>query len=460
MLLIRIIYPQAVDFKMWILWIQGEVMNYTPDQKAAWERVMRLIRESLDGPSWNAWFKLLELYAVTGDKIIVVGPSAFNLNYMQKRFGTMLMNAVDMVFDRRYQLEFRTPEEVEALSKQLKSSTLNQKYTFDNFVVGSSNSFAYAAAVAVAQDPTESYNPLFIYGGVGLGKTHLMNAIGNYVKSQDPSKEVVLMTSETIANELIAGIAKKNTSELRNKLRGVDYLLVDDIQFLSKTKITQEEFFNTFNDLRENHRQIVISSDRPPKEIPEIEERLRSRFEWGLIVDVQKPDFETRVAILQQKAREDNIAVPQDVIEYIARNVNTNIRALEGSLTSLDAHARLMGTPITLESTRAALSHLVQPREERRIDAQLIIQVVADKYGVQAADLTGKRKTREIALPRQVAMYICREITDLSTTAIGQAFGRDHTTVMHGCDKIADAVQSDFGFRNRIDEIIKQVRDD
>lgn len=434
-------------------------MNYTPEQKASWDRVMQLLKENLDGPSWNAWFKLLQLYAVIGDRIILTGPSAISMQYMQKRFGTLLLNTVDMVFDHRYRLEFYGPEEITRLEESLKSSTLNQKYTFDNFVVGASNSFAYAAALAVAQDPAESYNPLFIYGGVGLGKTHLMNAIGNYVTRVQPDRRVMLVTSETIANELISGIARKNTSELRNKLRGVDYLLVDDIQFLTKTRITQEEFFNTFNDLKESHRQIVISSDRPPKEMPEIEERLRSRFEWGLIVDIQKPDFETRMAILQQKARDDRISVPDEVLEYIARNVDTNIRALEGSLTSLDAQSRLMGTPITLETTRSALNHLVAPREARRVDAELIIRVVADRYGVQAGDLTGKRKTREIALPRQVAMYICRELTDMSTTAIGKTFGRDHTTVMHGCDKISDTMQSDFGFRNRVREIMKAVNE-
>ena len=310
-------------------------MNYTPEQKASWDRVMALLRENVDGPSWNAWFKFLELYAVTVDKIIILSPSALNVSFIKNRFGTMILNSIDMVFDRKYRLEFRTPEDVKNVEPPLEASTLNAKYTFDNFVVGASNNFAYAAALAVAQEPSESYNPLFIYGGVGLGKTHLMNAIGNYVQAQDPSKRVMLMTSETIANELISGIARKNTAELRGKLRSVDYLMVDDIQFLSKTKITQEEFFNTFNDLRENHRQIVIASDRPPREIPEIEERLRSRFEWGLIVDIQKPDFETRVAILQEKARADHVDVPFDALEYIARNVTSNIRALEGCLTSL-----------------------------------------------------------------------------------------------------------------------------
>lgn len=436
-------------------------MNYTPEQKASWDKVMQILRDNMDGPSFNAWFKPLRLYAVTGDKVIIVAQNTFTMRHVQSRYGSLLLNNMDSVFDRKYELEFHTEDELPALKDKLQASTINEKYTFDNFVVGDSNSFAYAAALAVAQEPSESYNPLFIYGGVGLGKTHLMNAVGNYVLRNDSSKRVLLMTSETIANQLIEGIGKKNTAELRSRLRSVDYLMVDDIQFLSKTKVTQEEFFNTFNDLRENHKQIIISSDRPPKEIPEIEERLRSRFEWGLIVDIQKPDYETRVAILRQKADSEGIEVSGDVLEYIAHNVNSNIRALEGSLTSLHAQSRLMGKPITLELAKASLNHLVKAREERKIDAELILGIVADKYGVDTADLIGKRRSREIALPRQVAMYICREMTELSTTSIGQAFGnRDHTTVMHGCDKIAADMQTDFALKKRVEELMRLVRDD
>ena len=435
-------------------------MRYTPEQKAAWNRVMQLLRENLDNLSYNAWFKGLSLYAVTGDKIVIVGQNAFNLQHMQVRYGTMLLSTVDMVFDRKYTLEFHTEAEVAGLEEKLSSSTLNEKYTFDNFVVGGSNQLAYAAALAVAEAPSENYNPLFIYGGVGLGKTHLMNAVGNYVIRNDPSKTVLLMTSETITNQLIEGIAKKNTTELRNKLRSADYLMVDDIQFLAKTTANQEEFFNTFNDLRENHKQIIISSDRPPKEIPEIEERLRSRFEWGLIVDIQKPDFETRMAILQQKAADDGIEVTYEVLEYIARNVNSNIRALEGCLTNLKAHSNLMHTPITLELTKSTLNHLVKDQEARKITPAVIIDFVAEKYGVSPEDITGKRRSREIALPRQVAMYICREMTDLSTTAIGQDFGnRDHTTVMHGCDKVAETMESDVSFRKRVEEIMRGIEE-
>ena len=435
-------------------------MRYTPEQKAAWDRVMQILRENLDNLSYNAWFRGLSLYAVTGDKIVIVGQNAFNLQHMQVRYGTMLVSTVDMVFDRKYNLEFHTEAEVSSIEEKLSSSTLNEKYTFDNFVVGGSNELAYAAALAVAEAPMERYNPLFIYGGVGLGKTHLMNAIGNYVLERDPSKTVILMTSESMTNQLIEGIARKNTTELRNKLRSADYLMVDDIQFLAKTKATQEEFFNTFNELRENHKQIVISSDRPPKEIPEIEARLRTRFEWGLIVDIQKPDFETRMAILQRKAADDGIEVPYEVLEYIARNVNSSIRALEGCLASLNAHSKLMGAPITLELTQSALNHLVKEQEARKVTSDLIIEFVADKFGVSPEDITGKRRSREIALPRQAAMYICRELTDLSTTAIGQAFGnRDHTTVMHGCDRISEAMEGDVAFKKRIEEMMRAIEE-
>ena len=433
-------------------------MNYTPEHKACWDRAMQLLKENLDTPSYNAWFKTLELYAIAGERMIIVGQNSFSLQYMRNRYGATLLNAVDMVFDRHYQLEFYTQDELAKVKDKLAASTLNQKYTFDNFVVGSTNNFAYAASLAVAQDPSEVYNPLFIYGGVGLGKTHLLNAIGNYITRMRPNFNVLLMSSEAITNELIDAIAKKRTGELRAKLRSADVLMVDDIQFFSKTKSSQEEFFHTFNDLHAAKKQIIISSDRPPKEIPEIEDRLRTRFEWGLIVDIQKPDFETRVAILKQKAEEEGIEVPYEVLEYIAQHVNSNIRELEGGLTSLHAHSRLMGTPITLELARSALSHLVKTHEPRKVTAELIIEVVSHRYGFSPEELTGKRRSREIAMPRQIAMYICREMTGMSTTAIGRAFGgRDHTTVMHGCDKIAESIGDDYSLKRTVEELIKTV---
>ena len=437
-------------------------MNCTPDQQARWDRVLRILKDNLDTPTFNAWFKPLRLHAISGKRMIIAGANSFALQHMQSRYGTTLLATIDMVYDERYDPEFYTEEEIVKMEEESApyTSTLNEKYNFDNFVVGASNNFAYAASLAVAKEPSDVYNPLFIYGGVGLGKTHLMNAIGNHILQRSPGSRVLLMTSETITNELIDAIARKRTADLRNKLRNVDVMMVDDIQFLSRTKATQEEFFHTFNELHGNKKQIVLSSDRPPKEIPEIEERLRSRFEWGLIVDIQKPDYETRLAILMQKASEEHIEAPFEVLEYIARSVSSNIRELEGSLNSLNAHAQLMGTPITLEMAKGALNHLVKVHGPKQVTADVIIGAVAERYGVSPDDITGKRRSREIATPRQVAMYICREMTDLSTTAIGRAFGdRDHTTVMHGCDRITETMAADFAFKRRIEELIKLIEE-
>ena len=437
-------------------------MNYTPEQKEKWDKALSLIEESMESFSYNMWFKPLRLYAVSGETIYVLGNNSFTLQHLKTRYGSTLERALDVVFDIRYNLEYYTPDQISLIEDKLSQSqsTLNKKYTFDNFVVGDGNKFAYVAAAAVADAPSEAYNPLFIYGGVGLGKTHLLNAVGNYVLSRDPSKNVLLMTSEAMTNQLIEGIGKKNTAELRAKLRRADYLMVDDIQFLGKTRVSQEEFFNTFNDLRENHKQIIISSDRPPRELPEIEERLRSRFEWGLIVDIQKPDFETRMAILQQKAAEDGIDVPYEVLEYIARSVSSNIRELEGCLTSLTAYAGFRDEPVTLEMAQAVLSDRIGAHAPRKITPELIIEVVAGQHGLSPEDLTGARRSRDIAAPRQIAMYLCREMTGLSTTDIGRAFGnRDHTTVMHGCDKVSMRMSGEFAFRKKVDELMALVRE-
>ena len=312
----------------------------------------------------------------------------------------------------------------------------------------------------MAEEPGDTYNPLFIYGGVGLGKTHLMNAIGNAIAASDPSMRVMLLSSETMTNQLIEAIGRKNTAELRSRLRNVDVLMVDDIQFLSRTKSTQEEFFHTFNDLYNNQKQIIISSDRPPKEIPEIEERLRNRFEWGLIVDIQKPDFETRVAILKRKAQDEGYDIPYEAIEYIADHVNSNIRELEGCLTSLTAYASFRDEPVTLEMAQAVLSDRIGAHAPRKITPELIIEVVAAQHSLSPEDLTGARRSRDIAAPRQIAMYLCREMTGLSTTDIGRAFGnRDHTTVMHGCEKVTMRMEGEFSFRKKVDELMALVRE-
>ena len=438
---------------------EAEIMNYTPEQKANWDEVMRRIEASVDKISFDQWLRPLELYAVTSDALIIIGQSNYQLMHMRNRFANSLYSMVRLIFNRVYELEFHTRDEIAELESRLSTTTLNERYTFDNFITGPSNRFAYSAAFAVAEEPGSAYNPLFIYGGVGLGKTHLMNAIGNDIRRRSPSTNVVLMSSEALTNQVIDAISKRNTQELRARLRSVDVLMVDDIQFLSKTKSTQEEFFHTFNDLYGAQHQIVISSDRPPKEIPEIEERLRSRFEWGLIVDIQKPDFETRMAILKRKAADEGLDIPYETLEYIASNVNSNIRELEGCLTSLNAYAAFRNMPITLEMAQSVLADRIRSHAPRRITPDLIIEVIAAQYGITANDITGSRRSRNIAMPRQLAMYLCREMTGLSTTGIGRAFGnRDHTTIMHGCDRIADAMNADFAFRKRVEELMELVR--
>ena len=435
-------------------------MNYTPEQKQSWDRAVAMLEENLAPVSFNTWIKPLEMYAVTDEAIQILVPSPIIVDMVRQRYYTELYNMMRMCFGRSYELELYMPDQIARKNSEMTRTTLNPKYSFDNFVVGPSNSFAYAASLAVAEQPSDVYNPLFIYGSVGLGKTHLMNAIGNYIMADDPTKNVLLTTSESFTNELIDAIVKKkDTSRLRQRMRNVDVLMVDDIQFLAKTKSTQEEFFHTFNDLYSKGKQIIISSDRPPKDIPTIEERLRSRFEWGLIVDIQRPDYETRVAILRKKADEEGIDVSYDVIDYIAGRVESNIRELEGTLTRLSAQCQLMGTPITLDFARDSLSQLMSSLEVRRITPELIIQEIGKQYGVEPDDIISKKRSRDIALPRQIAMYLCRDMTHLSTTNIGKAFGdRDHTTVMHGCDKILNEMKSNFAFKKRIEELAQLIK--
>ena len=434
-------------------------MYYTPEEKAKWDRLIQMIRDTLENsgqiPIFNAFIRPLKLYAVTSDTLYISGDTSFNLTHMKQRFGTMLYSMVPVAFGRRYELEYYPENEIARMVDVQSTSSLNEKYTFESFIVGPSNNLAYATSLAVAQTPGDAYNPLFIYGGVGLGKTHLINAIGNYITRENPRMNVLLMTSEAMTNELIEGIANRRTGALRSKLRNVDVLLVDDVQFLSKTKATQEEFFHTFNSLHGQKKQIIIASDRPPKELPEIEERLRSRFEWGLTVDIQKPDYETRMAILRQKAEDMCIDVPDEVIDYIAQSVNSIIRELEGCLTNLNAHAELLKQPISLELARTALAGRIGAQAPRAVTPELIIEIVARQYSVNPEDITGKKRSQEIALPRQVAMYLCRRMTSMSTTSIGRAFGgRDHTTVLYGCERVSDAMEADFAFRKKVEKLM------
>ena len=328
--------------------------------------------------------------------------------------------------------------------EEVSNTSLNPRYTFDTFVIGNSNRLAHAASVAVAESPAKAYNPLFIYGGVGLGKTHLMHAIGHYVLSQNKKTKVVYVSSETFTNELINSIRDDRNIEFRNKYRNIDILLIDDIQFIAGKERTQEEFFHTFNSLYEANKQIIISSDRPPKEIPTLEDRLRSRFEWGLIADIQPPDLETRIAILKKKAKLENLVVPDEVLIYIAKKILSNIRELEGALIRIVAYSSLTNREINEELAIEALKDIISNTKPKFITPDLIKEKVAEFFNIKIEDFTAKKRTKSIVYPRQIAMYLCRELTDLSLPKIGEEFGRDHTTILHAYDKISSDLEIDL----------------
>ena len=437
-------------------------MNYTPEQEALWNEVVQSFQDTMPVPSFNMWIRPMKLYAVSDTEVMVTieDANAQAQIGMVQRYQSRIDTAVRARFGMRYTFRILDKAEIEQQKRLISETMLNPKYTFDNFVIGASNNFAYAASLAVAEQPNEVFNPLFIYGDVGLGKTHLMNAIGNFIIQQNPVARIMLTTSERFANELIEAIAKKRgTSDLRAKMRNVDVLMVDDIQFLGKTTACQEEFFHTFNELHNSGKQIIISADRPPNEMPTIEERLRSRFGMGLIVDIRKPDFETRVAILMRKADEEGVTIPYEVVEYIAAHFDKSIRELEGALTRVIAKSRLLGYPISMDLAKNALGDLEQTQDTRVITPAVVMDVVAKKLNVTVEDLVSKKRNREIAGPRQIAIYICRELTDLSTTNIGKEFGgRDHTTVMHSCEKVNEQIKSDYGFKKKIDELIALVK--
>ncbi|MEI7644553.1 MAG: chromosomal replication initiator protein DnaA [Chloroflexales bacterium] len=344
------------------------------------------------------------------------------------------------------------------LSSAMRTGMLNPKYTFSRFIVGSSNRLAHAACLAVADNPGQHYNPLFLYGGVGLGKTHLLHAIGNYVLDRDPEINVLYVSSEKFTNDMINAIRRQQTEEFRMRYRNIDVLLIDDIQFIAGKEGTQEEFFHTFNTLHSAAKHIVISSDKPPKAILTLEERLRSRFEWGLIADVQPPDLETRTAILRAKGDQMNVDVPDEVIDFLAHKVQSNIRELEGSLNRVAAFAELHGVPISVEVATSALADLLGSARRRRITPDQIIVAVSEHFGVDMRVMQGRGRSRNIVIPRQVAMYLLREETECSLVDIGKLLGgRDHTTVMYGCDKIAEEINADNRLRNEVISIRERL---
>ncbi|NJD62489.1 MAG: chromosomal replication initiator protein DnaA, partial [Deltaproteobacteria bacterium] len=358
---------------------------------------------------------------------------------------------------REAEPELGAPPEIPASRQRTRNGALNPRYTFDRFVVGAGNQFAQAASFAVATDPAKSYNPLFLYGGVGLGKTHLLHAIGNLAFDNNPRIRICYITAEKFTNELIYCLRTNRMQDFKERYRNVDMLLVDDVQFIAGKQRTQEEFFHTFNDLYSSRRQIVVSSDKFPKEIPDLEERIQSRFEWGLVADIQAPDMETRVAILNRKAEADQIPLPQEVALFLATTIKTNIRELEGSLVRIGAHASLTRREINLDLAREVLSHLIE-NADRQVSPDAVVKAVAEYYGVKVSDLRSERKHKVVALPRQVAMYLIRSLTRCSLPDIGLRFGgRDHTTVMYAVKKIEKKAREDVSLRNTIDALRKNL---
>ncbi len=436
-----------------------------------WARTLEAIQEKISKPSFETWLKATEAVELKDDTLVISAPNDFSRDWLESRYAELVRetlrevtgSAVGVRFISQEETEEAQPDETPPVAgdedeAESYKTQLNPRYTFDTFVIGAGNRFAHAASLAVAEAPAKAYNPLFIYGGVGLGKTHLMHAIGHYVLGHTPSSRVVYLSSEKFTNEFINSIRDNKTIQFRNKYRSVDILLIDDIQFLAGKEQTQEEFFHTFNALHEDNKQIIISSDRPPKEIPTLEDRLRSRFEWGLITDVQPPDLETRIAILRKKAIADNLDVPSEVLAFIADRVDTNIRELEGALIRVVAYSALMNQPVTPELASEALKDIMPDSRPKVISIQDIQQAVSTYYRLRVDDLKSKKRTKTVAFPRQIAMYLCRELTDYSLPKIGEDFGgRDHTTVIHAHEKISRILEQDPQLQQAINELKKRI---
>ena len=438
-----------------------------------WDEILNIVKteHDLSEVSFNTWLKPLKVYEVNGNVVTIIVPSEqVGLSYITKKYKLPLQVTISEVAGMdNCDVRFILPEDVPA-KKTISSGNshtaqdirceeahLNPKYTFDTFIVGSNNKFAQAAALAVAESPGEAYNPLFIYGGAGLGKTHLMHSIAHFIIEHNEKSKVLYVTSEEFTNELIETIRNGNNSAM-TKYRNIDVLLVDDIQFIIGKESTQEEFFHTFNSLHSAKKQIIISSDKPPKDMEILEERFRSRFEWGLIADITLPDYETRMAILHKKEEMDGYNINEEVIKYIANNIKSNIRELEGAFNKVMASAKLEQKDVTLELAEQALKDIISPDEKRVITPEYIISIVAEHYNVTTADLCGNKRSSKIVIPRQVAMYLCRELTSTPLKSIGKSLGnRDHTTIMHGIEKMEKEIITDSNLNNTIDILKKKI---
>ena len=442
-----------------------------------WDEILTTVKNEheLSEVSFDTWIRPLNVYAIEDDKLYIIVPSGqMGLSYISKKYFLPLMVAITEITGIEYDIHFILPDQAQSLNLKNKNnitakpqavkgdhSNLNPNYTFDTFVVGNNNRFAQSAALAVAESPGESYNPLYIYGGPGLGKTHLMHSIGHFIIDQKPDTKVIYVTSEEFTNEVIESIRNGNSSAMtkfRDKYRTVDVLMIDDIQFIIGKESTQEEFFHTFNALQTQGKQIILTSDKPPKEMETLEERIRSRFEWGLMADIGMPDYETRMAILRKKAESDNFNIDDDVLNYIATNIKSNIRELEGALNKLLAFNNLERTDITMEIAERELANIITPDKPREITPQLIIEVVSEHYHISVDQMISKNRSSDIAKPRQIAMYLCKNMTSNSLDVIGSLLGgRDHSTIIHGIKKVTEEYESNENVRNTIETIKKKI---
>lgn len=445
------------------------------DCETIWNKALTALESQLSKPSFETWILSLEPVALQQNTLVLRVANAFNRDWLQNQYATTIAESLQAISGRSLSIRFVLPsEDLTSLEADLEELTLpnekktnednpeynlNPKYTFGSFVIGASNRFAHAASLAVAEAPARAYNPLFIYGGVGLGKTHLMHAIGHYVLENYPHLNVVYLSCEKFTNQFISAIQYKRSEEFRNRYRNVDLLMVDDIQFLAGKEQTQEEFFHTFNALHEANKQIILSSDRPPREIATLEDRLRSRFEWGLITDIQQPDLETRAAILRKKSEQENLRVDNDVLLHLANRINSNIRELEGALTRIYAYASFTSRPISVDLVDEVLKDTINSDAKKPITVEAIQLLVAQHFGIRSSDMQAKKRTRAISYPRQIAMYLCRQLTDHSLPRLGDEFGgRDHTTVLHACDKIEKELANDRELARLLDALAKQLQ--
>ncbi|MBQ8627044.1 MAG: chromosomal replication initiator protein DnaA [Agathobacter sp.] len=439
-----------------------------------WNDILTTVKKEHDisDISFDTWMRPLDVYAVEGNILYILAPfEPMALGYIQKKYYLPLKVAIGELIGEEYDIQFILPENAKNLNikkpvKKVSSlngsnSNLNPNYTFETFVVGNNNRFAQSAALAVAESPGETYNPLYIYGGPGLGKTHLMHSIGHFILDQNPDTKVIYVTSEEFTNEVIESIRNGNASSMtkfRDKYRKVDVLMIDDIQFIIGKESTQEEFFHTFNALQTQGKQIILTSDKPPKEMETLEERIRSRFEWGLMADIGIPDYETRMAILRKKAESDNFDINDEILNYIANNIKSNVRELEGALNKLLAYHNLCKTEITMDIAQQELQNIITPDKPREVTPQLIIEVVTEHFNMSMDQMISRSRSSDIAKPRQIAMFLCKTMTDSSLDVIGSFLGgRDHSTIIHGIKKVTDEYESNESTRSLIDTIKKKI---